>query len=57
MPAYLGRDIVSRRSHPMATCCFCNEQENIRFEMLAYYSPTNLQTEIPITLVPGLDKG
>ena len=57
MPAYLGRDIVSRRSHPMATCCFCNEKENIRFEMLAYYSPTNLQTEIPIALVPGLDKG
>ena len=35
----------------------CSEQENPKIKVLASYSQIKLETEIPTTLVPRLNKG
>jgi len=46
--------------HPtgsISTRCLCIEQANPRIKAVASYSQTKLETDIPTTLVPRLNKG
>ena len=41
----------------LSICCLCSEQAQPRIEVIAFYFQIKFHTEIPIALVPRLNKG